>query len=180
GMGGGDARRLAREACEKATVALAAESPPGELELLIRHLRESGQLTAGLMLRALLCGNVKLFEHVLSELSGMPFSRVSALIGDRRGAGFRALYDKAGLPASTYLAFRAALDALQEGGFFRSAVDAAILKLQVVESVLSRCADEPREDVVSLLTQLRRFAMEAAREEARSYCQSLVEDGALP
>src|SRR6188768_345696 len=54
------ARRIAREACEKATVALAAESREGEVPPLIRHLRDSGQLNAGLILRSLLSGNVEL------------------------------------------------------------------------------------------------------------------------
>ena len=36
---------------------------------LIRHLRESGQLTAGLILRALLSGNVELFEEALADLA---------------------------------------------------------------------------------------------------------------
>ena len=64
------AQRIAREACEKATVALAAETPETEVRPLIRHLRESGQLTAGLILRALLSGNVVLFEEALAELAG--------------------------------------------------------------------------------------------------------------
>jgi uncharacterized protein (DUF2336 family) len=48
------ARRITREACEKATIVLAAESQEGEVRPLIRHLRESGQLNAGLILRSLL------------------------------------------------------------------------------------------------------------------------------
>ena len=55
------ARRVAKEACEKATVTLAAVSPHTEIGPLVRHLRESGQLTAGLVLRALLSGNVEPF-----------------------------------------------------------------------------------------------------------------------
>ena len=50
---------------------------------LIRHLRVSGQLTAGLILRALLSGNVVLFEEALAELAGMPVARVSGLVHDR-------------------------------------------------------------------------------------------------
>src|SRR5580700_5364150 len=45
-----NALRIAREACEKMTVALAAETPDAEMGPLIRHLRESGQLTAGFVL----------------------------------------------------------------------------------------------------------------------------------
>jgi uncharacterized protein (DUF2336 family) len=56
------ARRITREACEKATIALAADSHENEVRPLIRHLRESGQLTAGLILRSLLSGHTGLFE----------------------------------------------------------------------------------------------------------------------
>ena len=84
---------------------------------LVRHLRESGQLTAGLILRSLLSGNVELFEEALAELAALPLARVSRHRADRRGAGFRALYDKAGLPASVFPAFRAAIEAMREEGF---------------------------------------------------------------
>ncbi len=59
------ALRVAKEACEKATVTLAAETPYHEVRPLIRHLRETGQLTAGLILRALLSGNLTMFEEAL-------------------------------------------------------------------------------------------------------------------
>ncbi len=116
-LGEDRARRITREACEKATIALAAESQEGEVRPLIRHLRESGQLNAGLILRSLLSGNVELFEEALADLAHVPLTRVVGIVHDRRGAGFRALYDKAGLPASTFPAFREALEAMREEGF---------------------------------------------------------------
>ncbi len=81
------AQRVAKEACEKATVTLAASSTDSEIRPLIRHLRESGQLNAGLVLRALLSGNVEMFEEALAELSGMPIARVSAFVHDKRHRG---------------------------------------------------------------------------------------------
>ncbi len=168
------ARRVAKEACEKATVTLAAVSSDNEIRPLIRHLRESGQLTAGLVLRALLSGNVDMFEEALAELSGMALARVSALVHDKGIAGFRALYDKAGLPASTYPAFREAVEAMREGGFVGDAGGATRLKRRMVERVLTRCAEETLGDIEPLMTLLRRFAAEAAREEARMFCDELV------
>jgi hypothetical protein len=44
----------------------------------------------------------------------------------------------------------------------------------MVERVLTRCADESSVDIEPLLTLLRRFAAEAAREEARMFCEELV------
>jgi len=173
------AQRMAKEACEKATVILAAVSPGDEVRPLVRHLRESGQLTAGLVLRALLSGNVELFVQALAELSDMPHMRVSALVHDQRGTGFRALYRKAGLPESTYPAFREAIEAMREVGFVGSPRGATNLKRRMVERVLTRCAEQPAGDIEPLLTLLRRFAAEAAREEARMFCDDLVANDAI-
>src|SRR5258708_1558085 len=52
------ADEVVREACEKATVTIAALGADDDTRGLIRHLRVSGQLNAGLVLRALLSGNM--------------------------------------------------------------------------------------------------------------------------
>ncbi len=82
-LGPEHAEYATREACEKATVALAADTPYEEVGELIAHLRTSGQLTAGMILRALLSGNVVLFEEALAELSGLPIERVTGYIHDK-------------------------------------------------------------------------------------------------
>src|SRR5579883_3390151 len=166
---------LAREACEKAAVAIAAETPQTELGPLIRHLCASGQLTAGLILRALLSGNIVLFEEALAELADMPVARVSALVHDRGTAGLRALFEKAQLPPSTYPAFREAIEAMREGLLCEPG-GATRLKRRMIERVLTRCENEDVEELAPLLTLLRRFATEAAREEARLFCDELVAD----
>src|SRR5262249_40713643 len=61
-LGSEHAEFTTREACEKATVALAADTSYDEVGALVQHLRQTGQLTAGMLLRALLSGNVVLFE----------------------------------------------------------------------------------------------------------------------
>jgi uncharacterized protein (DUF2336 family) len=173
------AQRVAKEACEKATVALAAETPHTEVRPLVRHLRETGQLTAGLVLRALLSGNIGLFEEALADLSGLPLQRVAGLVHDNGSAGFRAIYEKAGLPASTFPAFREAIAAMHEDGFLGDPGGAARLKRRMIERVLTRCQNEDLGDIEPLMTLLRRFATEAAREEARLFCDELVE-GVVP
>ncbi len=167
------AQRIARDACEKATVTIAAETPESELRPLIRHLCASGQLTAGLILRALLSGNVALFEEALAELTEMPVARVSALVHGRGGVGLRALFEKAQLPPSTYPAFKEAIEALREGVLHEPG-GAAHLKRRMIERVLTRCEDADLGELAPLLTLLRRFATEAAREEARMFCGELV------
>ena len=173
-LGGARAQKVTKEACEKATIAVAADTGSGEMGPLIRHLRDSGQLTTGLVLRALLSGNLLLFEEAMAELTGMSITRVVGIVHDRRGFGFRALYEKAGLPNSTYPIFREAIRAMQEEGFMSEAGDASRLKRRIIERVLTRCETAAIDDVESLLTLLRRFEAEAAREEARMFCEDLV------
>jgi uncharacterized protein (DUF2336 family) len=166
------ARRVAREACEKATVTIAADRPKSELRPLTRYLRASGQLTAGLALRALLSGNIALFEEALAELSGMPLRRVSALVHDRIGSGLLALFEKAQLPASMHAAFKEAVKAVRDG--FTADADDARLQRRMVERVLSACESADMSNVAPLITLLRRFAAEAAREEARLFCDEIA------
>jgi uncharacterized protein (DUF2336 family) len=174
------AEQVVREACEKATVTIAALAPDDDTRPLIRHLRVSGQLTAGLILRALLSGNLPMFEDALAELAMLPLARVQALIYDRGSAGFRAVFDRAGLPASTYLAFREALAAIRETELTGEFTGGNRLKRRAVERVLTNCERAELGDIESLLILLRRFAAEAAREDARIYCDQLIaEDMAL-
>ena len=169
-----NALRNAREACEKMTVALAARTPDAEMQPLVRHLRESGQLTADLILRALLSGNAAFFEGALAELTGVPLRRVSALIYDSSLSGARALFHKAGLPPSTYPAFREAIKVMREGGFVSEPKGIARLKRRMIERVLSRYDSKELGERAPLITLQHRFATEAAREEARRFCDELV------
>jgi uncharacterized protein (DUF2336 family) len=173
-LGPEHAEDVAREACEKATVALAADMPYDEVGHLVQHLRASGQLTAGMILRALLSGNVVLFEEALAELSGVPINRVTSYIHDRNISGLSALYRRAGLPDQAYPAFRETIAAMREGVLVGERGGAGQLKRRMVERVLSACKAERGRDLTSLLTLLRRFSVEAAREEARMFCDDLV------
>jgi uncharacterized protein (DUF2336 family) len=170
--------RVAGEARERSTVHIAARSRGDDMSGLVRHLRATGQLTSGLILRALLSGNLDLFDHALAELSGLPLSRVFALLHDRGGASLHALLRRAGLPQSTFAAFQMALDVNHETGFVDSADGAARLRRRMVERVLTHCGTD-QQAAEPLLILLRRFATESAREEARLFCDELVAEQAI-
>ena len=168
------AEEVGREACEKATVTIAALHPDDDTRSLVRHLRASGQLTAGLMLRALLSGNMAMFEDALAELTELPLRRVQALVHDGGNSGFRAVFDKAGLPASTYAAFREVLAATREAHCNGDFYGVGRLKRRMVERALTSCERCDIGDIEPLLILLRRFATEAAREDARNNCEQIV------
>ncbi len=172
------AGRIANEARERSTINIAAHSLGDDMHELVLHLRATGQLTAGLILRALLSGNLELFDHALAELSGLPPARVSSLLHDRGGASLRALLTRAGLPESTFGAFRVALEAGHEIGFVDTLDGAVRLRRRMVERVLTHCETDPQV-AEPLLILLRRFATEAAREEARMFCEEVAHDAVV-
>ena len=172
------AERVTIEARDRSTVNIAAASGGDDMGGLVRHLRATGQLTAGLILRALLSGNLDLFDSSLAELSGMPRARVSALLHDRGTASLQALLRRAGLPESTFAAFQMALEVTHETGFVDSAGGATRLRRRMVERVLTHCETD-RQAAEPLLILLRRFATESAREEARMFCDELMADEAI-
>jgi uncharacterized protein (DUF2336 family) len=172
------AGRLASEARDRSTMNIAARSRGEDMSGLVRHLRATSQLTAGLILRALLSGNLELFACALSELSEMPHARVAALLHDRGAAGLNALLRRAGLPESTFAAFRVALDVCHEIGFVDSMGTAARLRRRMVERVLTHCETD-QDATEALLILLRRFATESAREEARQFCDELIAESSL-
>ena len=135
-------------------------------------------LTVALVLRTLLSGNLDLFHCALAELSGLPLARVSALMHDRGRASLDALLIKAGLPESTFAAFRVAVDVGHEIGYADSDGAAARLRRRMVERVLTHCETDGR-SAEPLLILLRRFATESAREEARVFCEELVAEDAI-
>jgi len=172
------AGRVTNEARDRSTLNIAAQSRGDEMRGLVTHLRATSQLNAGLILRALLSGNIELFDAALAELADLPRERVSALLHDRGAAGLTALLRRAGLPESTFAAFRVALEAFHENGFVDSAGDAVRLRRRMVERVLTHCETD-RGATEPLLILLRRFATESAREEAREFCDELLAEDAV-
>jgi uncharacterized protein (DUF2336 family) len=172
------AGRIASEARDRSTMHIAARSRGEDMRGLVQHLRVTGQLTAGLILRALLSGNLELFDTALAELADMPQARVSALLHDRGGANLHALLRRAGLPETTFAAFGVALEVCRENGFADTIGNAARLRRKMVERVLTHCETD-RGAAEPLMILLRRFATESARDEARLFCDELVAEDAI-
>lgn len=160
---------ITRDAVERATLTLADLSDAGSLTSLVQHLAESGQLTAALLFRALCIGNIAFFEEALVQLSHLPRPRVYALVQDRGTSGFAALYRRCGLPQSAYAAFKASLDVLAETPPEELESGQLHFSHRMLRRVLERYLASKPDETDQLLLLLRRFAAEAAREEARRY-----------
>lgn len=163
-LGADRARRAADEACDRGAIAIAAEE--GDARPFVLHLVGRGQFSPSLALRALFSGDLALFEAALSALSGQTPKRVSGFVRDFEGRGFAALYERAGFPKSALPIFRAALSAAREGPMAGAQAGERALSRRMVERALSACRGGEVE-IGPLHAMLRRFAAEAARDEAR-------------
>jgi uncharacterized protein (DUF2336 family) len=169
--------RIAREAREKATVILSHELDHEKAAILVSHLRKSGQLTPALVLRAILSHGASFAEAAFCDLADTPLKRVRAILQDRKGAGFPALYKKAGLPESLRPAFEAALSGLREDQYI-SHQDAQLSR-RMIERTLTACSSLSLEDSGKLMALLGRFEVEAARDEARELADAMADEAAL-
>lgn len=170
--------RAILEAREKTTMLLSL-ADTDDVEDLVTHLRHSEQLTPALILRAVLSGNLGFTAAALSELSGASMPRVAAILHDRHGSGFKAIYQKAGLPDALKPVFEASLRALHETGLSRDKQINAQLSRTVIARVLDAYERLPAYEGTKIMALLRRFDVEAARHDAYNMVEAMADDEAL-
>jgi uncharacterized protein (DUF2336 family) len=167
--------RVVEEALDRTAISIAIEAEGDTMHALVHHLREAGQLTASLLLRALMSGNANLVAHAIAELADMPLRRAETILEGGSKGSLEALLSRAGLPQSAVPAFIAALESRDELGGMSDVGGVARLRRRTCERVLEICNEDPdAED--SLLVMLRRFTAEAQREEARLFCDELAQE----
>lgn len=162
-----EAARVVREACESAAVNEASRRQADEVRALVEVLHGRGELTSALVLRSLLCGQVRLFLEAVSVISGIPIDHVAALVADRSGQAFRLLYDRIGLPAGAFIGFRTALEVVQAEAYLDEEDEAPGLKQRIVERVIAAYEAEGEtaagNGVVALLQRWRNESKDAGR-----------------
>jgi uncharacterized protein (DUF2336 family) len=156
------AMRLTSVARERITVDLVDQAAvTDDFASFAEHLHEHGRLNASLMLRAIARGQMLFFEHALAQLSGVPHERTWLMVHDAGPLGFRAIYERAGLPSRLFPAFRAAIDAWRaveaEGADF----DRDIFQERVLQRFLTAQPFASREDLNYLLERIDRSAESA-------------------
>lgn len=166
------ARIVIGDACDRATIAMAAENESEDLVALCEHLRVTGQLTTSLLLRAVCAGNVGLFGAALAVLADVPEARIASLIAGGKAAALRAVYARAGLPMVAFEAFATAVASCREWDL-KSVAPAARYRFarRLVDDVLARYEAITESEMTELTAMLRRFAADAARAAAREFAR---------
>lgn len=153
------ANELMMSARERATVGLVGdETDEQSLMRLVENMHVNGRLTPSLILRALCCGDIMLFEMAVARLARVPVHNARVLIHDGGPLGFKSIFQKAGLPDALLNVFRLALDVLSQTGFQERDYDRDSFARIMLERILTRCAGLSAEDEDYLLRKLNDLA----------------------
>jgi uncharacterized protein (DUF2336 family) len=148
---------------ERATVDLVDQAgKTSDLKAFCAHLHRQERLTASLMLRALVSGNISFFEWGLAELTDVPHHRVWVMVHDAGPLGLRAIYQRAALPEALYPAFRAAVDQFHALHLEGGDLDLPRFQERLMQRFLTQNAGGASEDIDYLLARLDSLAREAA------------------
>lgn len=156
------ALEIATAAAERATVDLVDEAGrTPDVKGFVGHLHRNQRLTASLLLRALAHGHMTFLEWGLAELASVPHHRTWLMIHDAGPLGLKAIYDRAGLPARLYGAFRAGVDTYHSMEFDGGARDRERFQERMLQRFLTQTVVAGRDDVDYLLDKMDRLSHEA-------------------
>jgi len=100
----------------------------------------------------------------VAELAGVPHHRTWLMIHDAGPLGLKAIYERAGLPARLFTAFRAAVDTYHSMEFDGGARDRERFQQKMLQRFLTSPQPAAREDVDYLVEKMDEVA-KVLREE---------------
>jgi len=155
---------IAVGATERATVDLVDQAGrAADPKAFAAHLNKVQRLTASLLLRSLAHGHMTFFECAIAELAGVPHHRTWLMIHDAGPLGLRAIYDRAGLPARLFTAFRAGVDTWHSMEFDGGLRDRERFQERMLQRFLTQPQGTARDDVDYLIDKMDRISRESRR-----------------
>jgi len=164
--------RMSRETGERVALEACAGFGAAGVARLVTHLRTSRQLTAGLILRAVLSGRTDFALAALADLSGQDHAAVERAMRDTRT--FADVHARAGLPPALLPAMQAALSAWQDVACRGTSIRGVGLSRRIIECAITACGALPDADMQPVLALLNRYEAEAARDEAREVARRIA------
>jgi uncharacterized protein (DUF2336 family) len=154
------------ESYDKSSIVFIANLDDHDVARVIRSKIKEGRITPAYLLRSLCMGNIALVAHAISQLSGVRFARVETVLTHDRKSAFKAIYDRAGLPAAAFDVFNFTISAWRQLLKSSSEINRSRLPFLVTREVLSNYTIGESPIMDDLLVLLRKLAAEAARESA--------------
>ena len=164
---------LAMGSAERATVDLVEQAGrAADVRGFVAHLSGEGRLSPSLLLRALAQGHMTFFEWSVAELAGVPHHRTWLMIHDAGPLGLRAIYERAGLPARLFPAFRAAVDTFHSMEFDGGARDLERFQERMLQRFLTQPQTAARDDVDYLIDKMDQISRQARADADAEVAQS--------
>ena len=126
---------------ERAILGISSEAEEEDVETLVRQMHQHDRLTASIVLRAAVMGDMTFFEAAMAELAGISLVNARHLIYDEGKLGLQSVFTKARLPASHYPAVRAAVDVSRETTYDGGDQDRERYRRRMIERVLTQYGD---------------------------------------
>lgn len=152
------AAQVISDAKEDGVVKIIARSDVSENRSVVRGLMAQKKLTPSLVLRAACVGKMDFVEEAFALLAKMPLPMVHNMMFGRGAMGLKALYMKAGLPASMYSAVRVAVDVYGELSHDMEVSQEGRFGRRMIERILTQYEEFSDDDKKYLLSMLRRYA----------------------
>ncbi len=146
---------LAAGARERATLDLVEQAGmSSDPARFVEQLHLNGRLTPSLIMRGLCLGQMTFVEHALAELAGVPRSKAWLMVHDAGALGLKTIFERAGLPAGMFTAFRMAIEVFHKTEMDGGPGDRDRFRQRMVERVLTQFQAIPRGDLEYLLEKL--------------------------
>jgi uncharacterized protein (DUF2336 family) len=130
----------------------------GDIDRLVTQLHGSGRLTPSIILSALCQGNFQFFEMALARLSNIPVANARKLITDRGELGFRAIYNKSGLPDAMFPAVKLLLKIVHSLSEEGEKPGTPRFANRIVERILQYSEDKQMENLSYIIALVRKVA----------------------
>jgi uncharacterized protein (DUF2336 family) len=149
---------LVLQARERSILGLAGQSGDEDVEALVRQLHVNGRLAPSIILRAVCLGDLRFFEASLAQITGVPLVNTRILIHDSGPLGFKAVFNRAGLPEELFTVFNAAIEVARETKLDGEPRDRERYSRRMIERILTQYGDLGvklgAEDLDYLLTKM--------------------------
>jgi uncharacterized protein (DUF2336 family) len=150
----GVAANIVSRSREQAIMHLSVGSSENELVRMVAQMEANGRLTPTLMLRALCTGDIAFFEVALAAKGDVPVANAQILIHEPSRCGLAALYRKAAMPDTLFVAVRTAVDVVNETGFDGNARDVERFRARVITRILTLTSSVDAADADYLIDKL--------------------------
>ncbi|WP_188719038.1 DUF2336 domain-containing protein [Nitratireductor aestuarii] len=172
-LGAQGARAVVSNARSDASLALVDHAKPTDHAQLVARMREAGELTSSLLVRAVAYGKTGFLAAALSSVTGTPEAKMNALLQKGSARSLLSVFRQAGLRAVTHEPILTALKICRDveaGRCLHGPQEIARSMLATLE----KSTEGGEQERIALASLLRRIFLEELRRNARSEAWALA------